>query len=321
MVAGRQIVDPPSFTPTPYGLLTTVEFPPTNDLHWQAGITYQPTCGISVTGMGSTSYDACIAVTGVGVSGLAPPTFPGFANTHTTAARGATSFETYVEFDCAPVGNTPAQAQAIAERALQMAEPWQVERAFWTGLTAGPPSGAGTLTVFPHLAANTTLIENGTGILMQDAAVNVTGTSAWVSGDLNNIERALGGLEAALANCYDGIGVIHVPQLAIPTMDAWGVIRTVGQKMYTLNGNEVAVGAGYPGTGPDGSTRPGNQVWLYATGNVFGFKSDVHIRAKDAAAIDRSVNTVKYIASRTWVLAWDCCHFASLATLGVPGGT
>lgn len=314
----RQVVDPPSFTPLPFGLLTAVEQPTPQPDHWQQGITYEPLCSVNVSGVGSTgvgglTYDECLVVTGVGFAPPAPPDFAG--SNFTQSARGALPFTAWAEFDCAPVGLQ--NAQAIAERALAAAEPWQVERAFWTGLAGGQP------VVYPHLAANAQVLDS-TGILLQTAAINVTGVSSvGITGDLVNVETALGMLEAALANCYDGVGVIHVPQLLVPTMDAWGIIRQQGAVMKTLNGNKVAVGAGYPGTGPDGSPRAGNSCWMYATGNVFGFRSDVRVRAPDtsAASLDRSNNTRKMIAERTYVLAWDCCHFAVQTALGVPRGT
>jgi hypothetical protein len=272
----RQIVDPPSFTPIPYGLLTTIEFPTPQPAHWQQGITYAPTCGVNVSGVGALIYDECV---------------------------------------CATVGLT--DAQATAERALAMAEPWQVERAFWTGISGGQA------VVYPHLAANAQVLD-ATGILLQTPAVNVTGASSvGIVGDLVNVVTALGLLEQALANCYNGVGVIHVPELLVPTLDAWGLIRAVGPVMKTLNGNKVAVGAGYPGTGPDGSARAGNTCWMYATGNVFGYRTDVRVRAPDTSAgsLDRATNTRKMIAERTYVIGWDCCHFAVQTALGVPRGT
>lgn len=314
MAGLRQVVDPPSFSPIPFGLLTTVEFPNIDGAHWQNGITYQPLCSSSVTGVGASTYDpSCIAVTGAGSPG--PPSPPALASNFSQAPRGATSFVVYAEFDCATVGNE--QAQQAAERALAMAEPWQVEHAFWTGL-AGGQAGAQTV-VFPHLAANAQVLD-ANGILLQTQAINVTGVgSIGVTGDTTNITTALGLLEGALANCYDGVGVIHVPQLAVPSIG--GLINS-GPQMKTKNGNLVAIGAGYPGTGPDGSVRAGNTVWLYATGNVFGFRSAIRVRApQGASSINRSTNTISMIAERTYVLGWDCCHFAVQAALGAPKGT
>lgn len=309
MAGMRQVVEPPSFTPSPFGLLTTVEFPTVEGVHWQNGITYAPLCSQSDGTLGDTTYDACLAVTGAG----SPPPAAALTGNVSRVIRGATSFVVYAEFDCATVGNE--QAQAEAEKAMSMAETSQVENAFWTGLAGGQQ------VVYPHLAANAQVLDAG-GVLLQTAAVNVTGAGAGgVVGDLLNIETALGLLEGALANCYGGIGVIHVPEMLVPTMDAWGIIRSVGPVMKTLNGNKVAVGAGYPGTAPDGATRGGNTTWMYATGNVIAFRSNVRVRAQGAAALDRATNTIKMIAERTYVLGWDCCHFAVNTALGVPRGT
>lgn len=317
MAGPRQVVDPPSFTPVPYGLLTTVDFPIDDGSgHWQNGITYQPMCGLAVTGVGASTYSDCIAVTGTGE----PPPAPSLANNVTTSPRGATSFEVYAEFDCAPVGNDQAQERAL--RALAMSEPWQVERAVWTGFAGSTPSSPGQDVVYPHLAADTEVLD-ASDILLQTAAINVTGAgSVGIVGDLTNIDISLGLLEAALANCYDGIGIIHVPQLAVPTLDAWGLIKTNGPVMKTLNGNKVAVGAGYDGSGPDGSARVGNTIWMYATGNVICYRSPIRVRAPQGAqAFDRSNNTMRMIAERTYVLGWDCCHFAVQTALGAPKGT
>jgi hypothetical protein len=307
----RQVVDPPSFTPLGFGLLSAMEMPTPQPTHWAQGITYSPTCGGNT--LGNLTYDECLVVTGVGGG---PPSPPDLVTSNVTSSpRGATPFTAYVEFDCATVGNE--DAQKTATQALAMTEPWQVERAFWSGLAAGQP------VVYPHLAAGAQLLDT-TGIVLQTAAVNVTGASSvGVVGDLINVETALGLLEQAMGNCYNGVGVIHVPELLLPTMDAWGIVRQQGPIMKTLNGNKVAVGAGYPGTGPDGSPRAGNTCWMYATGNVFGYRSDVRVRAPGnvASSLDRTTNTRRMIAERTYVIGWDCCHFAVQAELGVPRGT
>ncbi len=310
MAGARQVVDPPSFTPTPFGLLTTVEWVSASDGHWQNGITYEPTCGAAVTGTGGSTYDACIAVTGTGGT---PPTPAAFTNTVNKSPRGATSFSCWVDFECATVGNDAARDVAV--RSLAMAEPWQAERAFWTGQAAGQP------VVFPHLAATAAVLD-AQGILLQTASVNVTGTSIGNAADTTNVDAAVGMLEGALANCYDGVGVLHVPQFMVPTLDAWGIIKQNGAVMRTMNGNKVAIGAGYPGSAPDGTARPAGKAWLYITGNVFGFRSELRTRSSGAQTIDRSTNTQKMIAERTYVIGWDCCPaFAALATIGVPGGT
>lgn len=308
MAGARQVVDPPQFTPAPFSLLTAVEWVPSNDPHWMQGITYEPNCPNT---MGAATFDDCISVTGVGG---APPPEAALANTLGSFVRAATPFTVYAEFDCSTVGND--QAQAKATNALAQAEAWQVERAFWSGVAANQT------VVFPHLAANAAITETG-GTLLQSAAVDVsvTGTgSPGVGGDFMNPATALGLLEQALANCYGGVGVIHVPAVALPSIA--GMLDISGPRLVTKRGTIVAVGGGYPGTSPAGVARPTNTAWMYATGKVFGYRSAVRIRApQGAAALDRATNTMRMIADRTYVIGWDCCHFAVPMALGVPKGT
>lgn len=296
MVAPRQIVTGPTADPSPYGLLSVAEFPTPGDVHWQGGITWQSVC---VTGLGGTFFDPCTTplVTGGGAS-----TDPGsFTPTTYQSLRGATPFAVYAQFDCSPVGNE--RAEEIATQALQVAQGWQVERAFWTGFAGGQP------VVFPHLAHAGAQILDG-AVLMNSAPV--TGGSA-----TTDIAEALGFLERTIANCNGGVGVIHVPVDALPTLDAWGLVKVNGQVLKTLNGNRVAVGAGYPGTGPTGAAPAAGTTWIYATGPVFGYAGQV--RVSDAReGLDRTENTLKMNAQRTYVMGFDCCHAGALVKLGVP---
>lgn len=293
----RQLVAPPAFTPLPYGLLTAVEQVPAGDTHWAGGITWQSTC---LDSMGTGTWDECITVTGTG--GTAPPPPPTKAATFARDTRGATPFTAMVEFDCSPVGNE--EAQLAATNALAQAGSFQLERAFWTGQVAGFNN-----IVQPHLAAATQVIEVSTGALMQ--SVPVTGASA-------DAAEALGYLEDQLATCYNGVGVIHVPTVALPTLVAWDLVTVQGATLRTMNGNRVAVGAGYPGTSPAGAAPAAGTTWMYATGAVFCYTGPVRVGDVRDGSFDRSKNTIKMIAERTYVLGWDCCHAGALVQLGVP---
>jgi hypothetical protein len=291
----RQQVQPPSFTPLPYGLLSVIQTPAADDGHWQNGITYQARCAIT---MGAGTYDECISVTGTGNT-PAPPTK---TETHELLLRGATPFTVYADFECSTVGSL-ADSQQIAEQALAQSGSWQVERAFWAGTVAGQ------MVVYPHLAAAIAVTGTGTG----DSALMQT---VPVTGGPFDVAEALGFLEQQLADCYNGVGVIHIPVEALPTFDAWGLVKVQGNRLKTLNGNWVAVGAGYPGTSPAGADPAAGTTWIYATGAVFGYTGDVRV-TDQTSSINRSENTVTRIAERTHVLGWDCCHAGAVLTLGV----
>lgn len=305
MVGPRQIVDPPTFTPPQYGLFSVVQRPTPSGPHWQNGVTWTSYCPI---GMGSSTYDTCIATTGA-PEGAVPSPATKTANIDHDL-RGATPFTPYVRFDCSPVGN--AEAQRVATTSLAQVEEWQVERAFWTGQVQGRPIA------FPHLAATTEISDNA-GVLLQPV------TTVLTTGAPVDVGTGLGLLEQGLADCYGGVGVIHVPTKLLPTLDAFTLVQPVGgrdvasgqfgRQLQTRSGNLVSVGAGYPGTSPAGAAPSAGATWMYATGQVFMYRSDVKVNPFEST-VDRTNNTIQMIAERTYVLGWDCCVLAVQVTLG-----
>lgn len=291
-MVSRMETSPPKFTPLPYGLLSVVQSAPSGDVHWKGGIQYQTRC----VNEGATTYDECIAVTGSGAGVGAPPPPPTKTGTADLVMRAATPFAVYARFDCAPVGVN--DAMEIAKNALAQTASWQVERAFWTGVAASQD------VVFPHLAATTEIMD--AGVLLQSAAV--TGTAA-------DIICGLGFLEQQLADCYNGVGVIHVPRKALPALKNASLVEKNGSKLYTANGNLVAVGSGYPGTGPAGQDPGQCGSWLYATGAVFAINNQARINSLKES-IDRANNTVQMMAEQTYLIGWDCCHAAIEVDVG-----
>lgn len=306
MAGARQIIDGPEFTPLPNFLWDAAQKPSTAELgpHWQQGVTWEDRCG-----GGATVYDECLAVTG---TGNAPAAQAAFASTASQTNRGATAFTVYAEFDCSPVGQgfTAADLSGKAEDALARSEGYQITRAFWTG-TAGKSGTTDQTTVWPHLAANTTL-DDPQGIRLQTAA------SPLVTGG-DDPAVALGQIESSLAQCYGGQGVIHIPYLALPTFTSRMLIMPESPTgpLRTLAGNLVVPGLGYTGSSPAGAAPSAGASWIYATGAVFGFRSEVNVR-QFPGTFDRSENTVKSLASRTYLFGFECCHYAALVTLGVP---
>lgn len=304
MAGPRQLVDGPSFTALPYGLWDAVQKPTANGPHWQNGITWVDRCP-----SGDTLYEECIAVTGTGgspASGQATKT-----SNVTQTNRGATSFAVYAEFECSPVGLT--DVERVAMDALTKVEQYQVEKAFWTGL-AGKTStgGVAQTTVFPHLAANAVLLDPSDSRITLQTAASVAATG---SGD--DVAWMLGQLEGNLADCYHGNGLIHIPPEALPTFAAWNLAEVQNGKLVTPRGNQIVVGDGYTGSGPDGAAAPAGSAWIYATGAMFGYRSEVMMQ-RPIESFDRIENTYRMIAERVYVLGFECCHLAARVTLGVP---
>lgn len=293
MAGARQIVDPPTHTSLPYGLWDTIQHPAPTGPHWQQGVTWIERCPD-----GGTTYDECLAVTGMG----APPEPSAKADNVDQTFRGATPFTVYTEFDCSPVGLS--DAATAASDALARVEQHQVEAAFWTG-TAG-----GQSLVFPHLAADAEVLDTQSIILQPVATPVVTGV---------DVVTGLGELEQALAECYPGQGVIHVSRSVLPSLASWNLAVEADGRLMTPAGNLIVVGGGYPGTSPAGAAFPEGESWIYATGPVFGYRGDVFVTSvRDS--LDRSENTVRMIAERTYVIGFECCLLAALVYLGTPNG-
>lgn len=283
-------VRPPNFTPLQYGLLSVAQ--PVDDLdpHWQLGVQYQPTpCDSALITLGQ-----CPSVTGFGKD----------SSSDGLPARGAQPFTLYASTPCSPVGFW-ATAEAEATAAFLAGEARALERAFWSGVVDTP---SGEL-VYPHLAADTAVFD-GTGFvnLQQVATIVVTGV---------DIVEGLGALEGALADCYGGVGAIHAPREALAHFAANYLVRPVGQQLQTFGGIPIAFGAGYDGSGPDGSAAPAGSAWIYATGAISMRRNpSITITSDREAALDRSVNTLQLIAERTYVIGWDCCLLAVQVSLG-----
>jgi hypothetical protein len=290
-----QVVEPPAPSPAPFGLLETVgpAVDDQGDRHWQAGIVYQALCP-----SGGSTYSECLAVTGVG----APPPPPELADNVDLNLRAATPFTVFAQFDCPPVGQP--ERDELAGRALARVEGWQVERAFWSGVAGGQP------VVFPHLAEDTALLgPPGPPQYTLQTAATVPTTHG--PADLP-ATKVMGALEGALGSCYRGQqGVLHVPAAALATLQAARLVERRGAQLTSPAGHLVVAGGGYPGSGPDGAQPAAGLLWVYATGRVFYYRGPVRTFPL-AEGFDRARNTARMIAERTYLLAWDCCHFAAL---------
>ena len=287
MPGPRLNVSPPLFTPLPYGLLTSnLDIRSPDDPHWQSGITWESICA-----QGGTTYDECWSVTG---SGSAPPP-SSKSPTSSIGRRGALPFTVYAEVDCSAPGFWE-RAQNFVSDTLTQSEQWQVENALWTGVAGGRP------VVWPHLAANTSVTDES-GVALQSAAVTVSGSATPM-----DVVEGLGVLERDLANCYDGVGVIHAPRNLIHPLTSARLINAVGGRYYTVSGNLIIFGAGYTGSSPAGVTTVG-QSWMYATGALVIYRGPQQIMPL-VSALNRSKNTVKALAERSYLIGWDCCHLA-----------
>jgi hypothetical protein len=287
--APKMLVQAPTIDPRDYGLLSTVEARYDEaDVHWRNGARWSDICGL-----GGTTFDPfCLG---------GSPSGPADKAANVTVNHfAATPFTTVAEVDCSPVGYSQEEQRARAVDALTRTEPYQVENSFWTGSAGGQTANI----VYPHLAANAAVLDGSSGLpiaTLQCAATAVTGTTVL------DITEGIGRLEAAFMALAPtmGKGVIHLPSILAEALFYNHVAEVEGTVIRTRLGNKIAVGAGYPGTGPDGS-RTSNAVWVYMTGPIFAYRGSPQTFAF-REMLDREDNTLKTIVERPWLLGYSCC--------------
>lgn len=286
----------PTFTPLRFGLLSAAQPVDDADPHWQLGtVVLLDACGVpaAVTGgpCSATGITKSPTVTGLGASAADP-------------------FSVYAWSNCAPVGqgNDLEDLRARTTQLLTNGEGRAIEHVFWTGQAANG-------TVYPHLAADAAVFASPMGaqtVERQSAATTVG------AGPPSITHEGLASLEAALAACYGGEGVIHVPAATVAHLSNDGVVKREGSQLRTLMGNIVAVYAPGDRHGPTGVEPAAGQAWMYATGAVSIRRSPIKDRGvMPASFVGRQDNSTVYVVERTYVIDWDCCHFAT--QVQIPG--
>lgn len=110
-----------------------------------------------------------------------------------------------------------------------------------------------------------------------------------------------------------GLGMIHATPAIAVALHALGLISKQGNRLVTLRGDVVIVGAGYTGYGPrpDSATLPlipgsVSEHWMFATGPVVVHQLDVPFLDGDTMqGVDRATNTVEVRVSQDIAVWFD----------------
>jgi hypothetical protein len=288
VVSQRDWTTPPKFEPLQYRLLDAVDGPYPFPAHTKLGTMYTAdTCTFPLE-------TSTVCASGVGAVKTTTGSIP---------SRATDPFAIYTWLDCPLIGSSPDELMDRVRQGHANNAPTIVERIFWTG---------GALPTSQHLAEDVAITEvvGGSTVTLQTAAIQITGTF--------DVVEAIGLLEEAMAGCYGGTPLIHVPRRATAHLVANHLIKEKGSRLYTVGNNSIVVPApGYARTGPDGSTPAAGLAWFYATGSVRAWRTDVQIFAgQPSQYVVRATNDTTLIAEQRFMLGWDCCHFAILVNLG-----
>lgn len=278
------LVPGPKNTSNQYGLLSIAPPITPEDGHWEGGITWDDDLCSSV----HSNSDECP----IPVSGFAPK-----ITDRDFESCCADPFLVYATYDCPPIGKTAGEAFAIAQKRLEIREERELERVFWTGITEGGTE------INPSLAFGNS--ECGSG------PVNLT-----PSGGPVGVVASMGVLESALGECAPGTGVIHANYGLASLLAASFLIYQRDDSWFTVTGQRLAIGAGYPGTGPANVAATAGTTWVFATGPVVTYRSDVFLTPERFAdAVDSKINSVQVYAERIYAAGWSCCLFAIQVSL------
>jgi hypothetical protein len=202
-------------------------------------------------------------------------------------------FTVIASYGCAGISGD--EARRILSRRIAQYEAAAVERVFWEGTYGVSPS-----------------LRNG--YVEPTDPVRPTG-----------IVRAVAALEDAISSQgFAGVPIIHAPRWVYPFAAGANLIVRDRNVLRTPADTMWAFGSGYTANvGPhdqDTETVDAFQSWLYITGPIQQWRSDVFINPDARASLNRETNVVEAVAERTYVLAQDCRAYATLADLSYQGG-
>lgn len=155
------------------------------------------------------------------------------------------SFSAYAFEVCPLVGYNETQLEALAQESLRRTEQHQVERAVWYG--RGDYVGLTQRTDVVQLASAPV------------SPVDALALAEWWLGR------------------HDGLGVIHVNDLAATPMLAADAVWRDGNVYRSALGHAMAFGGGYGFTGPGGAAAPAGAVWMFITRAVVIRRSQVRV--------------------------------------------
>lgn len=202
-------------------------------------------------------------------------------------------FVVITSYTCGLVGYTLEEVEQKVRTRMALREQRAVERRVWQGQPNGSPGGG-----IPGLFQSATVL---------DAASCVT--------------EAVEVLEQTLADNGVVGGIIHARPGMSAHLSQAHLLEKQGNRHTTRLGTPVAFGQGYNGTGPAGQAATTSTEYMYASGRVLIWGSDVMVPPL-RETLDRSTNQVYALAEKFFAVGIECGIWAipvtrTCATAGV----
>jgi len=194
-------------------------------------------------------------------------------------------FAVITSYTCGSLGYTFEEVEQKVRTRMQLREQRGVERRVWQG---SPLGGIGGI---PGLF---------------QSATTLTAASCPT--------EAVAALEQALADNGVVGGIIHArPYMASHLATNHLLERYNNRQITTYRGVPVCFGEGYNGTGPAGQAVTATTEYMYASGRVMIWGSEVHVPPL-RETLDRSLNQQMALAERVFAVSIECGVWAIQVT-------
>lgn len=201
-----------------------------------------------------------------------------------TAVSGA-PFGVVTSYTCGSIGYSFDEVEQKVRTRMMLREQRGVERRVWQG---SPLGGIGGI---PGLF---------------QSATTLTAASC--------VTEALEMLEQQLADAGVVGGIIHArPGMAAHFAQAHLIEKGPGRSQVTHLGTPVCFGQGYDGTGPQGQAPTTDVEYIYASGRVLIWQSDVFVPPL-RETFNRATNQQMALAERIYAVAIECGVWAIAVT-------
>ena len=199
------------------------------------------------------------------------------------AVSGA-PFGVITSYTCSSIGFSFEEAAARVRTRMMLREQRAVERRIWQG---SPLGGIGGLP----------------GLFQSAVTLSASGC----------VTEAVEQLEQALAD--NGIvgGIIHARPGMSAHLSQGHLIERVGRQIQTRLGTPVSLGQGYDGTGPAGEATTGDVEYMYASGRVVIWGSEIEI-PDPRQTMNRSTNQMFVLGEKVYVALIECGTWAVAVT-------
>ena len=205
-------------------------------------------------------------------------------------AVDAAPIHMYAGFVCRSVGMSEQEMGAAADKALQFSGPTALEAYLWSPPDTPAPDGPDQLRL---MGPDTVILGGGTAV-------------GFVAG--------VRLLEDYLATEYGRVGVIHAPAGTSADAGYTQQVRWENSKPVTQRGTRWSWGA-YPYADPEGAAAAAGTAWMVATGAVTLRQTAARTVSDFALTLDRSTNEVFALATKSYVVTWECVTAAVLVNL------